>query len=136
MPIIPGSRVVVGNKGHVWTVTKVAGAYCYIEWRGHAKVVPTEAAEKFMTPGSPGRPKKPYVRKSPRDAITQALSECDTPDDLARIAENHYKAPLNHKQLIILARLPNFGMQRMYVGRAIRATIALRQVTLDAVVTP
>ncbi len=129
MPIIVGSRVMVGK--HVWRVTRVEGNYCYLEWHGHSKVVATRAAEEYMTPGSPGRKSQYYgaPKRPPKkpDAVRQALSECETPDDLMRVAENHYSVLLAPKQIRTLAGLPNFGMQRMYVGGIVRREIAARQ---------
>lgn len=123
MPIIVGSRVVVGK--HIWHVTKVEGEYCYMEWHGHSKVVACRAAEEYMTPGSPGRirHKKPRVK----DEVHQAFTECENPDDLIRVSTNHFKVVLDARQTRVMKGLPHYSMQRMYVARAIRTAIALKK---------
>ncbi len=125
MSIIVGTRVAIDKR--VWTVTRVEGNYCYVECKGHAKVVPTLSLRLYVMPGSPGNRKPRPKRAVKKDIVHQALSECETPDDLLRVAENHFNAPFTAAQIATIAGLPNFPMQRMYAGGRIRAAIAGRQ---------
>lgn len=102
---------------HTWTVERIAGNFCYVKWGARKKVIPLDAAIAAAIRAATPRPSR---KDLPPDAITQSLQGCKTPDDLLRVALAAGLAIPRHKVEVLLD-LPNFGMQRMYVGNQMRS---------------